>query len=67
MFQRSLLDWLLFIWTLSPVCEIHDKMQVVYKELTYRRVKSKVTKSELICQKCQNMGELQGKFTGNSI
>ena len=33
-FQRGLLDWLLPIWTLLSVCEIRDKMQVVYKELT---------------------------------
>ena len=33
-FQRGLLDWLLPIWTLPCVCEICDKMQVVYKELT---------------------------------
>ena len=33
-FQRGLLDWLLPIWTLPPVCEICDKMQVVYKKLT---------------------------------
>ena len=33
-FQRGLLDWLLPIWTLLSVCEIRDKMQVVYKKLT---------------------------------
>ena len=32
--QRGLLDWLLPIWTLPSVCEIHNKMQVVYKKLT---------------------------------
>ena len=31
-FERRLLDWLLPIWTLSTVCEIPYKMQVVYKE-----------------------------------
>ena len=34
-FQRGLLDWLLPIWTLPSVCGVHDKMQVVYKELTH--------------------------------
>ena len=33
--QRGLLDWLLPIWTLPCVCEICDKVQVVYKELTF--------------------------------
>lgn len=41
-----LLDWLLSIWTLSSVCEMRDKMQVVYKELTRDRVKSNEAKSE---------------------
>ena len=29
MFQRGLFDWLLLIWTLPFLSEIHDKMQVV--------------------------------------
>ena len=40
--QRGLLDWLLPIWTLPCTCEIHDKMQVVYNELTCNWVKSMV-------------------------
>ena len=34
-FQREPLDWFLPIWTLPSVCEIRDKMHVVYKELTH--------------------------------
>ena len=42
--QRGLLDWLLPIWTLPCVCEIHNEMQVqvVYNELTCDWVKSMV-------------------------
>ena len=43
-FQRGLLDWLLPIWTLPSVCEIHDKFQVVYKELKPNWVNFKVAK-----------------------
>ena len=46
-FQRGLLDWFLPIWTLPSVCEIRDKMHVVYKELTHDWVNSKVAKSQL--------------------
>ena len=37
-----LLDWLLPIWTLPPVCEIRDKMQVVCEELTHDWAKSTI-------------------------
>ena len=37
---------MLTIWTLPSVCEIRDKMQVVYKELTGDWVKSKVAENE---------------------
>ena len=40
--QRGLLDWLLPIWPLPCVCEIHDEMQVVFNELTCDWVKSTV-------------------------
>ena len=40
--QRGLLDWLLPIWPLPCVCEIHDEMQVVFNELTCNWVKSMV-------------------------
>ena len=43
--QRRLLDWLLPIWTLPPVCEIRDKMQVVCKELTHDWAKSTIVRS----------------------
>ena len=33
-FQRGLLDWLLPFWTLLSVCEIRDKINIIYKELT---------------------------------
>ena len=62
MFQRSLLDWLLPIWTLSPVCEIRDKMQAVYKELTYDRLKFKVTKSKFDSSKTSKRGIIAWKI-----
>ena len=43
--QRRLLDWFLPIWTLPPVCEIRDKMQVVCKELTHDWAKSTIARS----------------------
>ena len=43
--QRRLLDWFLPIWTLPPVCEIRDKMQVVCKELTHDWAKSTIVRS----------------------
>ena len=47
-FPRGLLNWLLPISTLPYVwCEIRDKMQVVYKELTRNWVNSKVAESQL--------------------
>ena len=45
--QRGLLDWLLPIRTLPCTCEIHDKMQVVYKGMTHNRAKSKGAKWNL--------------------
>ena len=46
------------------MCEIHDKMQVVYKELRCDLIKFKVAKSEFyLWKKSQNAGELRGKFT----
>ena len=33
-FQRLLPDWLLPIWILPTVCEIRDKMQVIYRGMT---------------------------------
>ena len=36
------------IWTLPPVREIHDKTQVVFKELTRNGVQSKVAKSAFV-------------------
>ena len=45
------------------MCEIHDKMQVVYKELRCDLIKFKVAKSEFYSwKKSQNAGELRGKF-----
>ena len=67
-FQREILDWLLPIWTLPSVCEIHDKMQVVYKELRRDLIKFKVAKSEFyLWKKSQNARELRGKFTIRGI
>ena len=46
-FPRGLLNWLLPISTLPYVwCEIREKMQVVYKELTRNWVNSKVAESQ---------------------
>ena len=45
-FYGGFLDWLSPNWTLPSVCEICDKMQVVYKESTCNWVKSKVAKSK---------------------
>ena len=54
------------IWTLPYVwCEIRDKMQVVYKELTRNWVNSKVAESQFYSwKKC---GRMRGKFTISSI
>ena len=41
------------------MCELRDKMQVVYKELTYDGVKFKATKVNLIHQ---NHGRIAGKI-----
>ena len=49
--KREILDWLLPIWTLPSVCEIRDKMQVVYKELTRDWIKSEVAKSQFSLKK----------------
>ena len=56
-FQREILDWLLPIWTLPSVCEIHDKMQVVYKELRRDLIKFKVAKSEFYLWKKKSKRE----------
>ena len=66
-FQRGLLDWMLPFWTLLSVCEIHDIMQIIYKELTRDWVKPNVAKREFYPLKSQNAGELRGKFTISSI
>ena len=64
-FQRGLLDWLLPIWTLPLVCEIHDKFQVVYKELKPNWVNFKVAKITFTPGKSQKWEN--GKFTISSI
>ena len=66
-FQRGLVDWMLPFWTLLSVCEIHDILQIIYKELTRDWVKPNVAKSEFYPLKSQNAGELRGKFTISSI
>ena len=43
------------------MCEIGDSMQVVYKELTYDRVKFKVTKSKFDSSKTSKHGIIAGK------
>ena len=50
------------MWTLSPVCEIRDKMQIVYKELTYDRLKFKVTKSKFDSSKTSKRGIIAWKI-----
>ena len=45
-YKRGFLDWLLPIRTLPPVCETHDKIQVVYKEIRHDWIHSKAAKSQ---------------------
>ena len=54
------------IRTLPPVCETHDKIQVVYKEIR-REFTPRQLKVNFIPRKSQNTGELCGKFTISSI
>ena len=49
------------------MCEIRDKIHIIYKELTRDWVKSKVAKSEFYPSKSQNAGELRGKLAISSI
>ena len=44
------------------MCEICEKTQVVYKELTYNGVKSMVTKSEFDLSKMSKHGIIAGKI-----
>ena len=53
--------------TKKTVCEIRDKMQIFYRELTRDRANSKVDKSEFYSKKNSKRGRMRGKLIISSI